>query len=383
MCRSAKFIARSFAVALAVWLSSTALSTSACPFCKALEPTLSQRRESAATVVLAELVEPSDEQPLLRVHQVLKGQGTLRRGASVSPPLDIKGRRGGLYLLFGEQDRAGRSPALDWSAVAVNETSFVYLANAPNLRTPNAERLRYFVNFLEHPDPLIAADAYFEFGHAPYEEVAQVADLLPMASLRRWLLDENVRSDRKGFYALTLALAKGEANRRTNRAILEKIILDSSDDFSQYLDGVIAAYWLLADEPGLEVVEKRILANPDSADGLVRHAVAAARFYDQYPGNIPRSRLARALRYLLHRPEFASSVIVDLARWEDWGSLEQIVALVDQADYPQPETRRAVVGYLLTCPEDRAGRELDRLRRIDPQAVAEAEAYFTRFGGNR
>ena len=130
-------------------------------------------------------------------------------------------------------------------------------------------------------------------------------------------------------------------------------------------------------------VEERILANRSSADGLVRHAVAALRFYYQYPRDIPRSRLATAMRHLLRRAEFASGAIIDLSRWEDWGALEQIVALYGQADYPQPSTRRAVVGYLLTCPKDQAHLELDRLRRLDPEAVAEAETYFARFGGNR
>ena len=72
---------------------------------------------------------------------------------------------------------------------------------------PAHERLRYFAEFLEHADPLVAEDAYLEFGHAPFDEVARMADLLPAAKLRAWLVDPGVPQTRKGFYGLAIGLS--------------------------------------------------------------------------------------------------------------------------------------------------------------------------------
>ena len=80
-------------------------------------------------------------------------------------------------------------------------------ARAPNRRRPAAERLPYYARFLEYPNPLLAEDAYLEFGNASYDEVAQVAADLPFAKLRRWITDPQIPEARQGFYGLALGLA--------------------------------------------------------------------------------------------------------------------------------------------------------------------------------
>src|SRR5439155_18841693 len=105
---------------------------------------------------------------------------------------------------------------LRWSPVSVNELSFAYVARAPSSRKDSAERLKYFARYLEHDDPLIAEDAYQEFGHMPFDKVAEVADRLDQGKLRKWLADENVRDYRKGFYGVALGLAKSAEDRKAN-----------------------------------------------------------------------------------------------------------------------------------------------------------------------
>ena len=41
--------------------------------------------------------------------------------------------------------------------------------------------------------------------------------------------------------------------------------------------------------------------------------------------------------------------------------------------FDQPATRRAIVGYLLACPEPKAAEYLASLRKHDPKGVAAAE----------
>ena len=132
---------------------------------------------------------------------------------------------------------------------------------------------------------------------------------------------------------------------------------------------------------GLELIESRYLANPSAADGDVRHAIVALRFYHEYGREIPPERLSAALARVLARAEFAAVAITDLARWKDWTSLARISRLYDDPAYADPAIRRAIVGYLLACPKPAARSELARLRNSDPTGVAEAEQFLSRTSG--
>jgi len=368
---------------------------SACPFCVARGPTLAQQIDAADEALLAELVSREEHEATFRPLVWLKRSDAERRadGADeVSLAVALPGQGRGLFLLLGEADEGplpeGEKAAsaagprqLRWQATAIDEAGFAYLAKLPAARQPAAERLRYTARFLEHADPLVAADAYLEFGHAPYDEVRQVADAFSQEKLRRWLADPGVAGDRKGFYALALGLAQSPAERETNAALLAKQIAAPADDFRAGFDGILAASLLLSGEQGLAEIEERILANHKSRDGDVRHALSALRFYHDFGREIPPARLAEALHPLLGRPEFAAAAIVDLARWQDWSQLGRIGDLYNAPKFDTPAVREAVVGYLLVCPETDSKARLAELRTHDPKGVAAAEAGAARFGG--
>ena len=93
-----------------------------------------------------------------------------------------------------------------------------------------------------------------------------------------------------------------------------------------------------------------------------------------------RASVWPALRHALARPEFAADVVTDLARWQDWSALSQVAGLYAKPAYGEAAVRRAIVGYLLACPEPAAAAELKRLRESDPAGVAAAEAILSRLG---
>jgi hypothetical protein len=355
---------------------------SACPFCTAVGPTLSQRRESAAVVALGELVESGPAEWKFQLHKVSKGKDFLADPQALILPAERDTAAPALALLLAEKS-ADVSDRLAWSVVPLDEAAAAYVFRAPDLRKPTAERLAYFAPFLEHANPLVADDSYREFGHARYVEVAQVADRLPMARLRRWLTDPGIPQERKGFYGLALGLARDPADRQANIELLTRLILTPESDFRAGFDGVLGGYLVAAGEPALDLIEKRYLANPDAAHGDVRHAMTALRFYREFGRDIPADGLRRAMRHLLARPEFAADAIADLSRWEDWDSLPQVVALFDRPEFADPPTRRAIIGYLRACPQAEAATELARLRQLDPKTVAEAEKYFSLLKGGR
>lgn len=358
------------------------MAAAACPFCTSPGPTLTQRRETSTVVALAEFVSSQPTGQKFRIHSVLQGKDRVRKGDVVELPLAIGAKGGSLCLLFANQKRsAGKE--LAWTAVDVDETSYAYFVRSPSRRLPSAERLRYFAGYLESDDKTVCDDAYLEFAHATYLDVSQVVDALPMEKIRVWIVSEQLPPERRGFLGLALGLAASPEERAKNRELLYEIIVTPASDFRAGFDGILAGYLLLAAEDGLELIERQILANKDSADGDVRHAMSALRFYHQYAEKIPAARRSEALAHLLVRKEFAPATIADLSRSQAWDLLPRIADLFRDSDYPQPQTRRAVVGFLLACPTDEAARRLADLRREFPKQVSAAEEFLSFSGVTR
>lgn len=351
----------------------------ACPFCNASEPTLAERRESAVIATLAEVATATNDAGLqsFTIHRVLKGSELLgeRRELIVRGKL----QPGTLAILFG----SGDDDELTWYVTAVDETSLSYFARSPALRVPQAERLAYFVPYFEHANPLIAQDAYAEFGRAPYDAVTAVADKLPMDKMRAWLVDRAVPEERKGFYGMALGLAKQDDERRQNRELLWAQITAQASDFRSGFDGMLGGYLLLTAESGLVQLEQRLLTPRDAPRGDVVHAITALRFYHEYGKQIPAARLSAALAQLVERPEYAATVLVDLARWQAWEIAPRVARLWDQPGFAERPTRRAIVGYLRNCPTPVAQAALVDLRKRFPDEVSDAEQTLNALGGVR
>lgn len=356
----------------------------ACPFCTAVKPSLSQRRETAEIAVFAECLEANRQRQTFRLQKTLKGAELLEGKTSLELPADSLAvadaalKSGDLTLLLARRDALADDGKLRWNAVPLDELSYAYVARMPSLRKPAAERLAYFIPFLEHRNPFLAEDAYLEFGRARFDEVAQVADKLPMDSLRAWLADDQIPQERKGFYGLALGLAREPAERRRNADFLKQQILKPASDFRAGFDGVLGGYLLLAGEPGLELIEQKYLADPQAAPGDVRHTMTALRFYHEYGREIPAERVAAAMRRLLAREEFAPEAIVDLARWEDWKSTPAVIELNRRLESENAPLRRAAIGFLTLSSTKEAAEEIARLRQRYPADVDAAKKRLSR-----
>lgn len=334
-------------------------------------------------VLFAEVVEANDQEQIFRVHGVLKGQELIGDTELLAVPADVARDVGTLAVLFGELPDKTSLAESRWTTVTVNETSLGYFAQAPAARQAAKDRLAYYARFLQHPDPLIAEDAYLEFGHAPFAEVVQLADQLPSEKLQAWIADLNIPQERKGFFALALGFPRSPQVDAENAAFLRERVLAPANDFRAGFDGVIGGYLLVAGVPGLELVEEHILKNPEAPEGDLRHAASALRSYYEFGRSIPPERLAQSVRLLLARPSLAATSVIDLSRWEDWGALPEVVALYDPDKRPPVALRRAIVGYLMSCPLNEAEAALARLREADPEGVAEAERYILATSGGR
>jgi hypothetical protein len=347
----------------------------ACPFCDAVRPTFAERRAEADVVVLAE----ARGGHVFRIVQAIAGGDRLddRAVVDVAEADDTPAVAAGkLALLLGKHAGDARG----WEVIAVDETSAAYFIRAPLLKRPIDERLRYAAKYLEHADPLVADDAFREFGRAPFDAVAGVADVLPFARLRQWLVDPAIPSQRKGVYGLMLGLATDPAERGPNVALLRRIATAEAGDFRSGFDGVLGGLLAAEGEAALDLIDERLLVNPRAAEGDVRHAQTALRFYVQYGKAIGDERLNRSLRYLLDRPATAAAALGDLTRRRDWSLVERAAKMFRDSPGDDPALDRAVVGYLLVCPKPEASAALRGLRGSAADRVADAENYWITLG---
>jgi hypothetical protein len=354
----------------------------ACPFCGVVQPTLAQRRDDSVLVALAEVEDLRDKGggPRFTFHKIFKAPPGFGDHKALKLPLGFPGAKdrgslkaGKLVLLFADGDPKAPPSDWEWTSEPADETRAGYFARLPDVQKPSAERLAFFVKYLEHADAWIAEDAFSEFGHAPYDEVLQVADRFDMSKVRQWFTDPSGRERRQGFYALVLGMAKQDADRRRNLGLLKERMAGERSDFRAGFDGVLAGYLLLTGNEGLERIVSRYIADKDAAHGDTRHALQALRFYHDYGPKELNAGIATAVSQLIDRPAFAAAAITDLARWQHWAIVGRVAPLYFHKDFNDGPTQRAIVGYLLACPKEEAKQALEHLRATEPETMAEIE----------
>jgi len=349
-----------------------------CPFCGVVGEPLASRRDRAACVRMAEAdgVAGADANGLLVqrfvIRQPLRGDCPAE-GGSQAVVARVLAAVDGTAVLFG--DRRDAQEPMSWSAVAANEGVIGYIAAVPPIQEPVHERLVWFARRLEHPDPAIAADAFLEFGLAPYEAVRDAASAFDAEKLRAWVRDGAADQRRRGFYGLALGLVA--ATRPVERAesirVLHEAIETPADDFRTGFDGLLGGVLVAEGEAGLTYLAGFGLLGPEARPVDQRHTLAALRFaWESLAATIPREAVAEATRRLLAAPVVAAEAAIDLARYRHWGAVEDVAALWDRFGKDDPLVRRAVAGYLTACPLPEARRRLDALAAADPERLREA-----------
>jgi hypothetical protein len=349
-----------------------------CPFCGVVGESLASRRDRAACVGVAEAdgAAGTDENGLLTQRFIMRlplrgdcpaggeAQAVVARGAAAVD---------GSAVLFG--DRRDADGGMSWSAVAANEGLIGYVAAAPSLQEPAAERLAWFAERLEHPDAAIAADAFLEFGVAPYEAVRDAAAAFDAGKLRAWARDGGGDQRRRGFYGLALGIVAATrlAERAESIRVLHEAVEAPADDFRAGFDGLLGGVLVAEGEAGLAYLEGLGLLDADARPVDQRHMLAALRFaWESLGETIPREAVAVATRRLLAAPVVAADAAVDLARYRHWEAMDDVAALWHTAGRFDPLVRRAVAGYLTACPSPAARRRLDALAATDPERLRAA-----------
>jgi hypothetical protein len=347
----------------------------ACPFCDVVGRPLAARRDVAGVVAVGEADGAASESDGV-IHQPFVVRSVIR-GRNVDVDKVVSGRVpgsvDGTAMLFGERDV---DEGLRFKAVAANELLLGYIATAPSIEAPPAERLRWFARFLEHPDRAVAEDAFLEFGLAPYSDVVAAADALDGKKLRDWLDEPGIDERRRGFYGLACGIVAARshdagdlAEANACLASLERAVAATADDFRSGYDGLLGGLLVAKGEASLDTMATLGLLADDTRAGDARNALAALRFAHEFLADtIPRTLVAAAAARLVSNPAVAADAVIDLARYEHWSSVERVAALWNTLGRDDPLVRRAVAGYLLACPLAAAREHAAAIRVKDSEA---------------
>jgi hypothetical protein len=348
----------------------------ACPFCAATSPTICEELAPAEVVVIARAVSvvSTERRARYEIVHVIRGTAELREVGHIDLRDSVETKIGSLRLLTG----CG-APKLTWSELhGVSERGREYVSKATSFSPEDPGRLAFFHDYLEDAEEQIAQDAYNEFASANYAEVKKLRDRMDRRKLLARATDPKTPANRRGLLFTMLGIC-GAAEEA---AALEAIVRSGGKESPGYFDAVLAAYLSLRGAIALDVIDAQFL-RPDSKAGdstpgvpatlADSHAaIRALRFHLEEQHGVPKERILTSFRLLIDRPELASVVIADLARWEDWQALPRLVELFKTAEKDASGLRVQVVNYLLTCPLPEAARELEALEHIAPKEVARA-----------
>ncbi|MSR58229.1 MAG: hypothetical protein EXS05_11200 [Planctomycetaceae bacterium] len=391
-----QFAAVSFSVAAFAVAALMPVSARACPFCSAPSLTLSEQFAQADSAVLVKWVGgkmPKDDEPGSTQYEVVDVARSpfkwVEKGYKLTLEHYRTGKKGSLALLLGSRTKGD---LIEWGApLDATETVYKYIVEAPEPKAAAEKRLPYYLKFLEHPDPILSADAYAEFAGAAYKDIVKLTDELPREKLRGWLVSPNIQATRLGLYGLMLGLC-GEPADAT---LMEQKIVEDKEEYRFGINGVIGGYLLLTGEKGLDLIEKAKFS-PTYQDKKVSFsesyaAMQALQFlWTDGKGRIRPERLKSSMRLLLDRPDLADLVIEHLARWKDWSLQERLMEIYGQEEYDTPSVKRAVIRFMIASTKDvpagggeappehavHGAKNIEQLRNKDPKMVNDAERFF-------
>jgi hypothetical protein len=273
------------------------------------------------------------------------------------------------FILFidvfkGQFDYFGGEPVK--SADAVDYIKGVLALDAKD----RGRALRYYFDFLENSDKVIAKDAFLEFAKASDKELGEIAPKLPADKLRGWIKDANTLDARLGMYAFLLGACGGDKDADTLRKMLD----DPTDRVRLAYDGVLGGYIQLKPRDGWELAMKTL--QDEKKPFALRYAVVRTlRFFHNWKPEDTKETILRGEGIILGQIDVADMAIEDLRRWQMWELTPDVLALHGKKGFDAPILRQAILRYALSCPKSEvaAAAFVAERRKQDPDGVSDAE----------
>lgn len=365
-------------------LLSLASTSPACPFCGPVETPLSYSIERSSDIAIGDSVTDAVANIQGQQHQSFSLLSRIiptpsgRKVVAIESAIPlvkatVETTFSGTALLFD-------LPVTGWTAHAADEMFLGYALQIPPLTQKifnDKNRLEWFAQWLDHPNPAISKDAYAEFALAPFQEVRDSAHAFSPEHVVDHLNDLSIQQQRRGFYGIVAGVLARQSSKESQSAcanvLVRMITKDQSSDFQAGLDGIMAGLFIALGKQALPVLERENLFENEASPVNQRHLLQALRFCWEYPSDtIPRTEVTFITRKLFPVPHLTREVIVDLSRYQDWAFCNQIVAMWDTLGTEDPLIRPAIIGYLLAYPSEKSASLLTQLREKDIEVFNKA-----------
>ena len=403
-----------------ILLAATLYKAAACPFCLSPPQTLAEQISRADIVLIAELVRfrvydgGTRPESTLRIREYFRGtsiaayRSELAVGQAIVIAAEATGQPGDLFLMYGTlpenaqqvatstfapaDTRADTSAAefsggsvvtanlsfdaeseselaiqkvslvvpewISWNeTLAVSGDAVQYMRALPTKSKLQRTRLEYFIPFLEHPDALIAIDAWAEFGNSSYNDVISIRDQLSRDKLRAWVSDPNMSPERLGLYGMMLGLCGTPDDAVFLLDHMQTSVDPSNSEsapqqktFRYGSEGLMGGYLLLTGEKGLQQLEQHIVVPADVPDTACHALVQSLQFMWSYESDIiSPERICHSMRLLLQKESMREIAITNLSRWEDWSTLAVLTSMFDSSCADDRSTQRAIIQFAQVC----------------------------------
>ena len=348
---------------------SPALPCSLCSF-NANLLTLRQETAQARLVLYGTLAKPR-----LKVHDGLRGgttelhiEGVLksdpalggRKMIELSRYVPVDPKAPPRFIVFC-QPLGGKLD--DYRGIPVKSPALVEYLRGVVARNGPAPDLLYFFNYVDHPDPDVAADAFLEFARASDEHIGRIAPKLDPAKLRSMLKDSQTPAERLGLYAFLL----GACGTDKDAVMLRELLLQRPGErLTSALGGLLAGYIALRPRDGWDLAVQLL---GDGKRPLLERLslLGALRFYQGWKAVEHKTHVLRALEVLLPQGDLADLAIEDLRRWQWWELTPAVLAQFGKKTHDAPIMRRAIVRYALSCPQPEAKSFVERVSKEEPE----------------
>ncbi|MDX1961908.1 MAG: hypothetical protein SFX18_02065 [Pirellulales bacterium] len=355
----------------------------ACPFCGAINATFTEEIDLADLAVTAKLVklpvEPektaietqnlNPPRATFEVLHVIKGGGVIQAGMEIEAIYFGDGPLGKKFLLYG-----ALQPKQEWSTpITLTDELEKYLFDVLKYPKDRGERAVLLQKHLLSGDPIVRQDAYNEFAITDYKDLQAVKSKFDLAQIRSGVA--NIESEESQL-ALNYTLL-GLCGDLGDVPLLEQRMTSADDRQRKRLDALSGAYLTLRGESGLAFLDEKLIRPGLQGDKFTElyRVLLALRYHGDDGGQISREKIIPIVRQWLKYPKYADLVIPDLARWQDWDSMDQIMALYKDENGEAPFVREPAVKFMEVCPHPQAKVNLLEMERIDPDAFKRAKLF--------
>jgi hypothetical protein len=233
---------------------------------------------------------------------------------------------------------------------------------------PRPQALAHFAKYLDHPDPMVAEEAFLQFAQANDKEVLQAAASLKPDVFRRLVKDPKLEPERLGLFAFLL----GATGTPADADLLLPLLQKPDERTLKALEGVLSGYILRRPKEGWAWAHAAL--GDRKQPYLLRWGVVrAVRFLHSARPAEYRAQIAHATGLMVPDPELADVAVSYLEQWQCWDHTKLILAQYGKASHAAPIIRNTILRYALVCPQPEARQFVEQVRRQDPQLVRELE----------